>query len=121
MAGEFINKKKSGEKYTEAAIISSIKDSSQNITHYVGIKENVSEYKRIKRELSDQFYFTSQLIDTLPHPLFYLDVEGYFLGCNTAYERAFNVSRQKLAGMHARICRTCPATATVSWTTCGKK
>lgn len=100
--GEFINKKKSGEKYMEAAIISSIKDSSQNITHYVGIKENVSEYKRIKRELSDQFYFTSQLIDTLPHPLFYLDVEGYFLGCNTAYESAFNVNRQELTGLHAR-------------------
>ncbi|MFD1773704.1 response regulator [Paenibacillus rhizophilus] len=100
--GEFINKKKSGERYMESAIISSIKDNNQNITHYVGIKENVSEYNRIKRELSDQFYFTSQLIDTLPHPLFYLDALGYFLGCNAAYERAFNVNRQELTGMHAR-------------------
>ncbi|MDT3427009.1 PAS domain S-box-containing protein [Paenibacillus forsythiae] len=100
--GEFVNKKKSGEKYAEAVIISSIKDDNQRITHYVGIKENVSEYKRIKKELSDQLYFTSQLIDTLPYPLFYLDVEGYFLGCNAAYEQAFNVKRLELTGLHTR-------------------
>ncbi|WP_025693194.1 PAS domain S-box protein [Paenibacillus zanthoxyli] len=108
--GEFINKKKNGEKYSEAVIISSIKDDNQKITHYVGIKENVSEYKRIKKELLDQLHFTSQLIDTLPHPLFYLDVEGYFLGCNTAYEQAFNVKRLELTGLHTRDLAHLPRT-----------
>ncbi|WP_342423562.1 PAS domain S-box protein [Paenibacillus sp. FSL E2-0178] len=96
--GEFINRKKSGEEYTEAVIISSIKNERGQTTHYVGIKENVSEYKRIKKELSDQLYFTSQLVDTLPHPLFYMDAEGNFLGCNTAYEEAFQVSRRVFTG-----------------------
>lgn len=96
--GEFINRKKDGEEYTEAVIISSIKNQDGHTTHYVGIKENVSEYKRIKKELSDQLYFTSQLVDTLPHPLFYMDADGCFLGCNTAYEEAFQVSREVLTG-----------------------
>ncbi len=98
--GEFVNKTKDGEEYTEAVIISSIKNQAGTITHYVGIKENVSEYKRIKKELSDQLYFTSQLVDTLPHPLFYMDSEGSFLGCNYAYEKAFQVQRRNLIGMH---------------------
>ncbi|WP_025695189.1 response regulator [Paenibacillus durus] len=109
--GEFINKKKNGEKYSEAVVISSIKDDNQKITHYVGIKENVSEYKRIKKELLDQLHFTSQLIDTLPHPLFYLDVEGYFLGCNAAYEQAFNVKRLELTGLHTKDLAHLPRTS----------
>ena len=96
--GEFINRKKDGEEYTEAVIISSIKNENGRTTHYVGIKENVSEYKRIKKELSDQLYFPSQLVDTLPHPLFYMDADGCFVGCNTAYEEAFQVSRGVLTG-----------------------
>ncbi|WP_342565429.1 PAS domain S-box protein [Paenibacillus sp. FSL R7-0345] len=97
--GEFVNRKKNGDEYTEAVLISSIKNESGEVTHYVGIKEDISEYKRMKKELSDQLYFTSQLIDTLPHPLFYIDDRQCFLGCNDAYEQAFQVSRSRLAGI----------------------
>ncbi|MBY9080246.1 PAS domain S-box protein [Paenibacillus sp. HN-1] len=100
--GEFINRKKNGELYTESVLISPIKDKTGSITHYVGIKENISDYKKIRKELSDQLHFTSQLIDTLPHPLFYLNTEGYFLGCNAAYEEALGVTRSELLGLHAR-------------------
>ncbi|MNB97958.1 Autoinducer 2 sensor kinase/phosphatase LuxQ [compost metagenome] len=97
--GEFVNRKKNGEEYTEAVLVSSIKNDSGEVTHYVGIKEDISEYKRMRKELSDQLYFTSQLIDTLPHPLFYIDERQCFLGCNAAYEQAFQVSRTELAGI----------------------
>lgn len=97
--GEFVNRKKNGEEYTEAVLVSSIKNDSGEVTHYVGIKEDISEYKRMRKELSDQLYFTSQLIDTLPHPLFYIDERQCFLGCNAAYEQAFQVSRSRLAGI----------------------
>ncbi|MDF2922856.1 MAG: hypothetical protein K0R57_1770 [Paenibacillaceae bacterium] len=97
--GEFINKKKSGEEYVEAVIISPIKNEYGETTQYVGIKENVSEYKRVRKELSDQLYFTTQLIDSLPNPLFYLDSAENFIGCNRAYEQAFQIDREALAGM----------------------
>lgn len=97
--GEFVNRKKNGEEYTEAVLVSSIKNENGEVTHYVGIKEDISENKRMKKELSDQLYFTSQLIDTLPHPLFYIDDRHCFLGCNAAYEQAFQVSRSRLAGI----------------------
>ncbi|WP_052380365.1 PAS domain S-box protein [Paenibacillus camerounensis] len=97
--GEFVNRKKNGEEYTEAVIVSSIKNDSGEVTHYVGIKEDISEYKRMRKELSDQLFFTSQLIDTLPYPLFYIDERQCFLGCNAAYEQAFQVSRTDLAGI----------------------
>lgn len=75
------------------------KNKNSKDTRYASNKKDVSEYERIKKELSDQLYFTSQLMDSLPHPLFYIDDQQCFLGCNTAYEQAFQVSGSKLAGI----------------------
>lgn len=97
--GEFTNRKKNDEEYVEAVLISPVISRDSGTTHYVGIKEDVSEYRRIRKELSDQLYFTTQLIDHLPNPLFYLDADERFLGCNRAYEEAFQVDRHKLAGL----------------------
>ena len=49
--GEFRNKKKNGELFWEAAVISSIKDEKGKILHYLGIKEVVTEKKKLVEEL----------------------------------------------------------------------
>ena len=49
--GEFHNKKKNGELFWESANISPIKDEKGNITNYVGIKEDITESKKLTLEL----------------------------------------------------------------------
>ncbi|MBK7173142.1 MAG: PAS domain S-box protein [Bacteroidales bacterium] len=49
--GEFHNKKKDGELFWESAIIAPIIDSNNKITHYVALKEDVTEKKRLLLEL----------------------------------------------------------------------
>ena len=49
--GEFHNKKKNGESYFEAATISPIRDDKGNTTHYVAVKEDITERKRTEQEL----------------------------------------------------------------------
>jgi len=49
--GEFHNKKKNGEYYWEQAVISPIVNEEGKITHFVGIKEDVTEKKRIFEDL----------------------------------------------------------------------
>ena len=49
--GEFHNKKKSGESYFEAASISPIRDDKGTITHFVAVKEDITERKRNEQEL----------------------------------------------------------------------
>jgi len=44
--GEFHNRKKSGELYWESASISAVKNGEGRITHFVGVKEEVTERKR---------------------------------------------------------------------------
>ncbi len=49
--GEFLNKKKSGELYWESAHISSIKDHNGKTTHYLAVKEDITERKSLEEEL----------------------------------------------------------------------
>ncbi|MBP7735288.1 MAG: SpoIIE family protein phosphatase [Spirochaetes bacterium] len=49
--GDFHNSKKNGELYWESASISPIKNDEGDITHYVAVKEDITERKRAEEEL----------------------------------------------------------------------
>jgi len=61
--GEFINKKKNGNIYWESAIISPISDEKGEITHFVAVKEDITERKRIEEELNQFKSFTDTSIE----------------------------------------------------------
>lgn len=61
--GEFINKRKDGSEYTESALISPVHQSDRHVTHYLAIKENITEYKALERHLTAQLTFTNAIID----------------------------------------------------------
>ncbi len=48
--GEFINQRKNGEQYWEHAVIAPIRNDAGDIINYVGIKEDITEYKRIEEQ-----------------------------------------------------------------------
>ncbi len=52
--GEFHNRRKNGELYWEAAAISAVRDSTGRITHYLAVKEDVTERKRLEREVAER-------------------------------------------------------------------
>lgn len=49
--GEIVNRRKNGELYDEELVISPVKDQQGCIRHFVGVKQDVSERKRIQTEL----------------------------------------------------------------------
>jgi diguanylate cyclase (GGDEF)-like protein/PAS domain S-box-containing protein len=49
--GEFLNRKKNGELYWEAASISPLRDAHGRVTNYVAVKEDITARKRIEEEL----------------------------------------------------------------------
>ena len=49
--GEFHNKKKSGELYWESATISAIRSPDGEITHFLAVKEDITERKRLESEV----------------------------------------------------------------------
>ena len=51
--GELLNKKKGGELYWESISISPIFDNEKQITHFLAIKEDISDQKKSEKALSD--------------------------------------------------------------------
>ena len=52
--GFFHNKKKNGELYWESAVISPVKNEQGGITHFLAVKEDITERKRLQEELELQ-------------------------------------------------------------------
>jgi PAS domain S-box-containing protein len=52
--GVFHNKKKNGELYWESASISPILDANGNITHYLAVKEDITERRKTEMQLTEQ-------------------------------------------------------------------
>lgn len=52
-SGEFHNKKKNGELYWELASISPIRDDNGKITHFIAVKEDITERKKVEAQLNE--------------------------------------------------------------------
>ncbi len=62
--GEFINKRKDGSEYVEFAIITPLRQPDGRITHYVAVKEDITEKKRIGAELDRYRQHLEELVET---------------------------------------------------------
>jgi len=60
--GEFINRRKNGETFIEYAHIAPIRQPDGRITHYLGIKEDVTERKHIGEELERHRHHLEELV-----------------------------------------------------------
>ena len=74
--GEFHNKKKNGELYWEMASISPVKNSFDKITHFIAVKEDITEAKKTQEsvkkmaaELSQQNKYLEQFAYIISHNL----------------------------------------------------
>ncbi|WP_079436585.1 PAS domain S-box protein [Zoogloea sp. LCSB751] len=61
--GEFINRRKNGEAYVENTIIVPIRERDGQITHYLAIKEDVTEKRRIEGELERYRYHLESVVE----------------------------------------------------------
>ncbi|MBU1666631.1 MAG: response regulator, partial [Gammaproteobacteria bacterium] len=60
--GEFINRRRDGSEYTEFAIITPLRQADGRISHYVAVKEDISEKKRLGAELDEYRHHLEDLV-----------------------------------------------------------
>jgi PAS domain S-box-containing protein len=61
--GELFNRRKDGSEYVEFATISPIREVGGKITHYVAVKENITEKRRQTRELDAHRHHLEELVE----------------------------------------------------------
>jgi len=65
------------------------------------IEQARAEMNASNKVLRDQLLFLQTLLDAIPHPVFYKDLQGFFLGCNGALEAFFGMDKQEIIGRQA--------------------
>ena len=61
--GEFNNRRKDGSKYVELAVIAPLREADGTISHYVAVKEDITEKKRLAIELDNHRYHLESLVE----------------------------------------------------------
>ncbi|MCK9199601.1 MAG: GAF domain-containing protein [Gallionella sp.] len=60
--------------------------------------EIITRKQQYNAEFSRQLGLQQALLDSIPNPIFYKGVDARFIGCNAAYEKAFNVRKADFIG-----------------------
>ncbi len=61
------------------------------------LRDAVDAVYKTNLALGEAQSFFGLVLDTVPNPVFYQNLDGQFLGCNGAFERAFSVDRRFLS------------------------
>jgi PAS domain S-box-containing protein len=101
--GEFRNRRKNGELYWEAAVISPVKDTGGRITHYVGVQEDVTNRKLLEADAMANALRYRSLVDNMSSGVAVYQARNQgedfvFLDFNKAGERIEGVKREELIG-----------------------
>jgi PAS domain S-box-containing protein len=73
--GEFRNKKKNGELYWESASISPVRNTEGAITHFVAVKENITERKQAEKAVRESEKKYRTLFESSPDGILITEIE----------------------------------------------
>jgi PAS domain S-box-containing protein len=93
--GEFCNRKKNGDLYWESAVISPIRSSSGEVSHYLAVKEDITERKLAEKDLR----LTHFALENAADSVLWVDRQARILFANEAACRALGRSRQELTSL----------------------
>jgi PAS domain S-box-containing protein len=96
--GEFINRRKSGEIYWEEVHVSPVKDLSGMITHYVGIKIDISERKKAEQRLQESEQKLLAILENVSAYIYLKDCEGRYLFANRLVRELWQAEMDDIIG-----------------------
>jgi PAS domain S-box-containing protein len=94
--GEFINRKKNGELFTEYCIVSPIIGRNKRISHFIAIKQDLTQRKKEQQALAESEQSFQELADLLPQPVFEVDINRHISFSNKAGLDLFRYSKEAL-------------------------
>lgn len=96
--GEFHNQKKDGEHFWEFASISSIKNKEGKLTHFIAVKEDITERKHAEEQLRESEKRYRRLIETTSEGFWLLNNENETIDVNESLCSMLGYFRDEIIG-----------------------
>ncbi|MBA3026979.1 MAG: PAS domain S-box protein [Sulfurimonas sp.] len=96
--GIVTNKRKSGVLYQEELTITPIFNSQEEITHFIGFKEDITQKENLKKSLLKSELRFRELFEQAPLPYQSLDKNGVILDINRAWLENFGYTKEEVLG-----------------------
>lgn len=94
--GELINKKKKGDLYWEYASISPVKNNDGIVTHFVAIKEDITEKRKSTEALLKSEERFRQIAENSDEWIWEFDVKGLYTYSNPAVNKILGFRREEI-------------------------
>lgn len=101
--GTLIDKRKNGEEYIESALIAPVRQSDDRVTHYVGIKEDITERIRIQQALEQESVKNRVLLQNASDGIHILDHQGNVIEISSAFCNMLGYQRHELIGANVTL------------------
>jgi PAS domain S-box-containing protein len=75
-----------------------ILDENGCVTGYRGVETDLTDHRHAENAVRQQREFLETLMETIPNPIFYKDIDGRYTGCNRAFETFSGRPRQEIIG-----------------------
>lgn len=83
--GEFVNRRKDGSEFVEFALISPIREADGGITHYLAIKDDITERKRAETALRESHQKMYSLLNSMAEGAYGVDTAGHCKFVNRSF------------------------------------
>jgi len=96
--GEFLNHKKNGEAFWESVSISAIKNEAGEITHFVAVKQDVTDRKQAEHAIIESRAKYRDLVENANCIIFQMDTRGNITFFNRFAQDFFGYSEAEILG-----------------------
>ena len=97
--GEIVNRRKDASLYTEEMTITPLRDRHGEITHFIGIKQDISARKQMETELRESRERFLAIFQSSPTPIAITTLaEGRYVDVNEALLRMMGYAREEVIG-----------------------
>ncbi len=102
--GEVVNRRKDGTLYTEEMSITPVRNQEGEITHFIGLKQDISARKNAEEELRRAHSEIECLLSSISSILIGLDTDGKITRWNAAAESTFGITAADALGLNFSEC-----------------
>ena len=97
--GELINRRKDGSLFCDKTIIAPVKDEGQAVTHYIAVKEDITEYKQVEKRLRA----TQSVFEAASEAIMVTDLNGSITMVNPAFYEITGYEEHEILGQNPKV------------------